>query len=81
MNKYLTVLSCALALTLLILSAVSLGSVKKMDKTKAPSDEDIKNAERSSTGLVVISIVLALMCAYKAYDQFKPTKQQSIYYF
>jgi hypothetical protein len=86
MNNYLTatilsILSCALALTLLVLSAVSLGSIRKMDKTKTPSEEDLKNAERSSTGLVVISVVLALMCAFNAWDQFKPAKQQSIYYF
>ncbi len=80
MDNYMTIIACLLSLTLLILSAVSLGSVNKMSATKAPSDEDVKNAQRSSTGLVIISVVLVLISGYKCYKEYKP-KQQSIYYF
>jgi hypothetical protein len=76
----MTILAALLSLTLLILSSVALGSANKMNATKMPSEDDVKNAKRSSTGLVVISIVLVMISAVAAYGEFKP-KQQSIYYF
>lgn len=80
MNKYLYILAAVLSLVLVILSGVSLGSVNKMDETKTPSKDDITNAKRSSTGLLVISIALFVVSGALTYSEFAP-KRQSIYYF
>jgi small-conductance mechanosensitive channel len=67
-----------LAITLLILSAVSLGATSKIDESTHQ-----KNAKNASTGMLVISVGLFLAVAfgyYKMYDVLKP-KPSFIYYF
>jgi Na+/H+ antiporter NhaC len=77
--SYTTISITVFALTLLILSAVSYGSVNKA----SPSDKDIKNAKNSSMGLLIISVILAAICLFVVYGEYQvsaPAKQ-AIYYF
>ena len=55
----------------LILSAVSYGSVKDMKKDENPAEDKVKNAQRSSMGIVVMSVFLVAFAGFFAWDQFK----------
>lgn len=67
-----------LSLVLVILSGVSYGSVSKMDESTKQRD-----AKRSSSGILLISIAMLLYFGYMLYDNkdvLKP-KTQFVYYF
>jgi hypothetical protein len=78
--NYTLIVSALLALVLLILSSVSLGSANKIQADQPAAKVDVDNVRRSSQGLVVISVALVLAASWQLYGEYKP-KQQSIYYF
>jgi hypothetical protein len=73
------VLPVLLSLTMFILSAVSLGSVDKLNAL----DPDVKDARRSSQGVLSISVFALVVSAVVLYNNkgiFNP-KPSFIYYF
>jgi hypothetical protein len=70
--KLITVVVLALfAVVTLILSAVSYNSVKDMKKDEKLTEDKLQNAQRSSMGLVVMSVFLVLLSGFFAWDQMK----------
>jgi hypothetical protein len=74
--NYMEILAGLFSLTLLILAGVNYGSISKIKET----GEDKRNAERSSQGVLALSVVLFLLAAYKLYEVY-PKSSNVIYYF
>lgn len=74
--NFMEILAGLFSLTLLILAGVNYGSVTKISE----KTEDKRNAERSSQGILALSVVLFLLAAYKLYDVY-PKSSNVIYYF
>lgn len=79
---YLKYIILIAGLALLILSAVSLGSVSKyMKDNNQLENQSLKNVKRVSLILLVVSIVLVVMSGWEIFSSYKHHSQGFTYYF